>query len=92
MRIKRWVCALLCLALLLGVLPEVRAAEVSGNFEYKLEQSGTVTITGCRDLSLTELVIPAEIEGRPVHAIARPCAARSRRKRARCLPRCAGLI
>ena len=41
MRIKRWVCALLCLALLLGVLPEVRAAEVSGNFEYKLEQSGS---------------------------------------------------
>ena len=70
MRIKRWVCALLCLALLLGVLPEVRAAEVSGNFEYKRNANGSVTITGCRDLSLTELVIPAEIEGRPVHAIA----------------------
>ena len=70
MRIKRWVCALLCLALLLGVLPEVRAAEVSGNFEYKLEQSGTVTITGYQDKRVKELDIPKTIEGHPVTAIA----------------------
>ena len=70
MRMKQWLAALLCLALLLGVLPEVRAAEVSGDFEYTLDNAGNATITGYRDNRVKELTVPAKLAGHPVTAIA----------------------
>ena len=70
MHLKRWLAVLICLALLPGVLPEVRAAQVYGDFEYTVND-GSVTITGCRDKEITALVIPAAINGNPVTELGR---------------------
>ena len=70
MRMRRWLAALLCLALVLGILPEVRAAEASGDLEYTTNAGG-LTITGCRNKNVTALVIPATIDGRPVTELGR---------------------
>ena len=71
MRIKRWVCALLCLLLLTGLMPAgvVRADAVHQNFEYRLDEAGNVTITGYRDKSVTDLEVPEKILGHPVTVI-----------------------
>ena len=69
MRMKRWLAALLCLALLIGVTPEVRAA-VSGDFEYSVDANGNATVTRCRNSSAAELTVPDTIAGHPVTIIA----------------------
>lgn len=61
---KRLSVLLLALALLLGLLPEVRAAE---DFEYELRRDG-VWITGANVGG--DLKIPAEIDGVPVVGLA----------------------
>ncbi len=69
MRMRRIAAVLLCLALLLGILPEVRAA-VSGDFEYTLNADGNATVTGCRNTKATELTVPETVGGHPVTVIA----------------------
>ena len=70
MPVRKWIAAVLCLALLLGVMPEVRAAQVSGDFEYSVDANGNATVTRCRNSSVTELTVPDTIAGHPVTVIA----------------------
>ncbi|MDE5565236.1 MAG: leucine-rich repeat domain-containing protein, partial [Oscillospiraceae bacterium] len=79
---KRTVTALtaaaVCLMGIPAVMPELADTVVMtasaedgltyGNLSYRVEDSGTITITGC-DRSVAEVIIPAEIDGKVVTSI-----------------------
>ena len=64
----RLLSALLALAMMLALLPTAAFAETSGDYEYSIGSDGNVTITKYIG-SGGDVVIPAEIGGKPVIAI-----------------------
>ena len=64
----RLLSALLALAMMLALLPTAAFAETSGDYEYKIDSDGNVTITKYIG-SGGDVVIPEELEGHPVTII-----------------------
>ena len=65
---KQTLAVLLSLVLMLSLAVLPAAAETSGDYSYRILEDGTVEITGYSG-SDTELVIPAEIDGKRVTSI-----------------------
>ena len=78
MRLRRRIAALLCLALLLGVMPEVRAQETGdgepriarqGGVSYRLYPDRYAEVYGLTLGVPADLVIPESVEGLPVKRV-----------------------
>lgn len=72
---KKMFCLLFAVIMIITVLPVISvSAETNlsfGDVSYRIEADGTATITGASDITDTDIVIPAEIDGHPVRKIAR---------------------
>ena len=68
---KRYLGALLCLAmvLILGALPGAAESFTSGDYEYKLDDSGNAEITRYIGEANEMITVPASLDGHPVTAI-----------------------